>query len=313
MSSTAPSAASGRRFRRIIARAVLAAVALLLAVYLGISALAAHILTTPRRSFDPSETPASFSLAYQDVRFPAREDGLMIAGWYIPYRSSHRAVVLVHGKDSIRTREFRGDFVDLAAALHKSGFAVLMIDLRGHGQSDAARFGFGLRERRDVLGAVDWLKSQGFRPGSIGVLGVSMGAASSIGAAVEEPAIGALVEDSGYAAIYPIIQKEWEEVSRLPDFFLQPTLLIGRLLLGYDITTARPVEEIDDIAPRPVMIIHGRADQLVPLDDAEQLRAANPGAELWVVPGAGHARAYNTDPRAYVERVAGFFRKNLRP
>jgi alpha/beta superfamily hydrolase len=61
--------------------------------------------------------------------------------------------------------------------------------LRGHGQSADAPFTFGIYERRDVEGAIDWLKSQGFESGKIGVLGVSMGAASVIGAAAGDRAL----------------------------------------------------------------------------------------------------------------------------
>ena len=62
-----------------------------------------------------------------------------------------------------------------------------MIDLRGHGQSSPARMSFGLKEHRDILGAVDWLKGRGYRPGHIGVLGQSMGGASTLYAVAAEP------------------------------------------------------------------------------------------------------------------------------
>jgi pimeloyl-ACP methyl ester carboxylesterase len=298
------------RTRRALARFAVGLAAVLLIAYLGISALAANILTTPRRVLG-GRTPAALNLAFDDVSFPARGGDVRIAGWFIPQQSS-RAIVLVHGKDSSRADEFQGHFVDLAAALHARGFAVLMIDMRGHGRSGDAHFSFGLDERRDVEGAVDWLKTQGFRPGSIGVLGVSMGAASSIGAVADDPDIGALVEDSSYAAIYPIIQEQWRGASGLPEFFLPSTLLIGQLLFGHDIIAANPVDEVGRIAPRPLLIVHGTADRLIPIAHAEQLKAAAPAAELWVVAGAGHAGSYRADPQAYVAKVVGFFEKSLR-
>jgi pimeloyl-ACP methyl ester carboxylesterase len=308
---TSAPARAQRRARRTIARLALGLVAVLLAAYLIISALAANILTIPRRVFGP-QTPAALDLAYQDVRFPSRGDNIDIAGWYIPNQASHRAVVLVHGWNSSRTSEFQGHFVDFAAALRKRGFAVLMIDMRGHGQSGDAHFSFGITERRDVEGAVDWLKRQGFQPGSVGVLGVSMGAATGIGAAAEDSDIGALVEDCSFADVYPIMQAKWTTQARLPLFFLPSTVLMGRLLFGYDISAARPVGEIGEIAPRPVLIIHGAADSFTPVEHGRQLRAADPSAEYWEVPGADHASSYATDPQAYVDRVAKFFEKSLK-
>ena len=42
----------------------------------------------------------------------------------------------------------------------------------------------------------------------------------------------------------------------------------------------------------PVLLLHGAADQLVPVAQARFLHAANPRARLVVVPGFGHELAY---------------------
>jgi dipeptidyl aminopeptidase/acylaminoacyl peptidase len=285
--------------------------ALLLAVYLGVSAYAASFVTLPQRDAEQT-TPAASGLIYEDVRFAARDDEVQIAGWYVPHAGARRAIVLVHGKDSSRASEFGGRFVELAAALHARGFAVLLIDMRGHGVSGDARFAFGLTERHDIMGATDWLRQQGFAPGSIGVLGVSMGAAAAIGAAAEEPAIGALVADCSYAEIYPLMQQHWTSASGLPELFLPSTIFVGRFIVGHDLTQARPVAEIGMIAA-PVLIIHGAEDAFTPVANGRRLAAAAPRAEYWEVAGAPHAGSYLADPQAYVERVATFFAKSLRP
>lgn len=313
METTAQPQAAARargRLRRVLARVALTAALLLLAAYLGISAIAANTLTVPRRVFG-SETPAAHSVAYQDVRFPSADDGLSIAGWYMPREGSRKAVVLVHGWNGSRTSEFKGDFVDFGAALQRRGFAVLMIDMRGHGQSDDSHFSFGIAERRDVEGAIEWLKAQGFEPGSIGALGVSMGGATTIGATFENADIGALVADCSFADVYPLIESKWTTQTPLPQIFLPSTLLMARLLFGYDLSASRPVDEIAHIAPRPVLIIHGTDDAFTPLDHAHQLKAAAPSAEYWEVPGAAHGGSYQADPAAYVERVAAFFERSL--
>lgn len=299
-----------RRLRQIALFTAATLVTLVMALYLGISTYAASILTMPQRDAEVN-TPATFGARFEEVRFPARSGDVEIAAWYLPQPDSARAVILVHGKDSSRSTEFQGRFSEFAARLYERGFAILMIDLRGHGASGDARFSFGLAERRDILGAVDWLMTNGFRAGSIGVLGVSMGAASAIGAAAEDPAIGALVADCSYAEIEPLIRRHWRTASGLPDIFLPSTLFMGRFVLGIDLTTARPVTEIDDIAPRPVLIIHGDADAFTPVENGRALAAAAPGAEYWEVPGAGHARSYDIDPQRYVDRVAGFFERHL--
>ena len=123
--------------------------------------LAAHVLSTPVRDFSPDKTPAMVNLPYQEVRFPARGDAVEIAAWYIPHPSQHRAVILIHGQNDSRTSAFDGQAIEVAAEFNRQGFNVLVIDLRGHGQSGQARLSFGRQERHDIEGAVDWLKTQG--------------------------------------------------------------------------------------------------------------------------------------------------------
>ncbi|MBK8047475.1 MAG: alpha/beta fold hydrolase [Anaerolineales bacterium] len=292
-------------------------IALVLIAYFAIGAVAANLLTMPQRDFDPDQTPALLGLEYRDVSFPARGEHMAIAGWYIPEPESTtgdpRAVIMVHGRDASRTAAVTGNFTKLAKALHDAGLAVLMIDLRGHGQSANARFSFGLRERNDVLGAVDYLRQEGFQPGQIGVLGLSLGAAAGIGAAAEDPAIGALVTDSAFADINTLIAEQWDNASGLPRPFLYAALSMAHLLVGEDLTQARPVEEIGRIAPRPLLMIHCQADDYIPVENLTALAAAAPGAETWVItsPDCHHSEGFNVDPAAYAARVTTFFEQGL--
>jgi pimeloyl-ACP methyl ester carboxylesterase len=301
-----------RRWRKVLIRIGLALALVAAALYLGVGAVAAGELTLPDRKSPAEDTPADHGMSFEDVRFPARGEEVQIAAWFIPAQGSSEAVVMVHGRNQCRSAEFGGCFLDLAAALHDAAFAVLMIDLRGHGESGEGRFSFGVQERRDVLGAVDWLEARGFAPHGIGLLGVSLGAASAVGAMADDPEIGALVTDSGFAAIYPLIEEQWQEESGLPQLFLCSTRLMVRLLYGYDVAASRPVDEIGSIPPRPVLLIHCQTDTTVPMSHLEQLSDTAPGAEVWIVPGCEHARAYGADAEAYEERVIEFLAASLR-
>lgn len=85
-----------------------------------------------------------------------------------------------------------------------------------------------------------------------------------------------------------------------------------RFVAGQDLGSARPVDEIARIAPRPVFVIHATGDQLIPSEHAERLSIAGGGAQPWVINGPGHARTYAAAPTQYVERVAAFFASSLR-
>lgn len=302
-----------RRTGRILVWILVAVLILAAGDYLAVGAVAANSLTLPKRDFDPAVTPAELGLAFEDVRFAARDGTAEIAGWYIPGAAEAPAIVMVHGRDASRTAAVGGSFLHEAKLLHDAGYGVLMIDLRGHGQSSDARFTFGLKERNDVLGAVDWLRQKGVAPGRIGVFGLSLGAAAAVGAAAAEPAIGALVLDSGFADINTLIGEQWEKASGLPRPFLYAALFMARILTGVDLTQAQPARDLAQVAPRPVLLIHCAADNYVPPANIESLHAAAPSAQTWLIPGAGclHSEGYNADPAAYGAHIRDFLSEAL--
>lgn len=251
-------------------------------------------------------TPATVGLAYEDVRIRARDEALNIAAWHIPAPEATRAVIIAHGIGGSRGREFTGSSFALVERLVSDGFSVLMLDLRGHGESDAARMTYGIRERRDVLGAVDWLLARGYAPGTIGVFGLSMGGVAGIGAAHEEPAIGALVVDSACADFLAMMRIHFRRSSKLPLAFLPGALLVAWVLTGENLARLRPAALLRRIARRPVLIIHADGDRLVPVNHGQALAQAG-DAELWITRSARHLGSYGADPHAYIRRVTQFF------
>jgi pimeloyl-ACP methyl ester carboxylesterase len=291
---------------------------MILIVVLSVAYLAIGYISADRFSaitrHQLTDTPATYGLNFAEISFaPRGETGLELRGWFMPNATSDQAIVLVHGfgLGGCRTCDFKERFTEFAAQLHGRGFNVLMFDLRGHGQSSDARYTFGVREQRDVLGAVDYLLEQGFQPGRIGVLGASMGGAASVLATAAEPAIGALVTDSAFADLDYLLQREFPRRSGLPAWLLPGVYLMGQMVTGENVSTSRPEQVIGAISPRPVLIIHGDADELVPVEHSARLAAAAPEAEVWIVPGATHVEAWVLLQDAYTERVATFFRAAL--
>ena len=306
---TMPSPAKKRR--RIIIT-VIAHLLFLVLAYFGIGAYAAGEVTTVGDAPQYDDTPETFGLEYQDVRFSARGDDLQIAAWYIPNKESTRAVLLVHGRNASKQRAISGKIVELGAALHDAGFAVLIIDMRGHGDSEGERYSFGVYERNDVLGAVDFLSKNGFEPGSIGVLGISMGGAAVIGAASEEPAIGVVVLESTFADLNPLIEEQWENVSGMPMFVLPGVLLMNRLIYGYDLTAVQPVNETVAVPPRPILIIHCTTDEMVDMWHPQALADAAPSAETAFFDACSHAEIYRDYPEEYKAVLIPFLENNLK-
>ncbi len=144
-----------------------------LLTFVVISAFFAYRFTSPpRRTLETA--PEKFLTAFENVRFPAR-DGTTLSGWFVPCtnaKDTKQAVVLLHGDGSTRTQMLaRAKFFSV------HGYAALLYAARAHGLSDGHLASFGHFETRDLLGAIDWLRTRGFT--SFGCLGASQGAPPS--------------------------------------------------------------------------------------------------------------------------------------
>lgn len=129
-------------------------------------------------------TAADVEGSGRTVTFPSL-DGTALAGEYFEAAARPApAVVLVH----MLTRS-RSDWGSLPDRLQEAGITALTIDLRGHGGSSGSPQ--ALPEMvQDVRAAVQWLAGRpGVRPGSIGLVGASLGASLSLLATVELPAV----------------------------------------------------------------------------------------------------------------------------
>jgi dipeptidyl aminopeptidase/acylaminoacyl peptidase len=150
-------------------------------------------------------------------------------------------------------------------------------------------------------------------PARIAVIGFSMGAAATIQAAAKTPHIAAVVADSSYATFVDAAKYSFSLVTRAPHFPMAPLAIAwARWLVHVDAHELRPVDVVGRIAPRPLLITHGADDEIVPVRHAYTLfKAAEEPKDLWIVPGAHHVGARDTDPEAYFERVEAFLRDAL--
>jgi pimeloyl-ACP methyl ester carboxylesterase len=241
-----------------------------------------------------------------EVSFPSRAGEVTLAGWFFP--GGPRAVVLVHGLDGNRA---------VPPVLHtipfyrQLGWSVLAFDLRGHGESGAARLGMGQWEKGDVLGAMDFLASQGIPPTQVLLHGWSLGAVATILAAADcEAGPLGVVADSAYSRLVPVLMANLHKRTGLPSFVNWGVLLMGRLLFGLNPWQVRADLAAGELHRRgiPLLLIHGEDDELVPLGHAREILSAHPEARAWFVPDCGHALAWE---REEYFRVLSSFLENL--
>lgn len=311
----------GHRFRKLIV-ALLIVSELLTFSYASLSVyIATRVAYIPPKPI--TQTPAAYGLEYKSVSFPSRIDHLKLRGWFIPgvlsdgRLTADRTLILVHGTHSNRAAPL---ILGVSAALAQHGFAILAFDMRGMGESAPAPLSEGYFEQRDVLGAVDFLRSGSLpypelgRPRAIGAWGDSMGAATVLLAAAQEPAIQVIVSDSGFAAIVQLLESD----SNIPFMFIPSVLVASRVLYGVDYYAVRPVDVVANIAPRPIFFIQGSVDTVVPPSNMKVLAAAasaapNAHIQTWLVAGADHIESFHRMGDEYVNRVVTFFTKALGP
>ena len=313
----------GRKARKLVV-ALFIGLEVLILCYIGISFFVATQLAYAQPKAI-TETPAALGLNYRDVSFLSRQDHLLLQGWFMPgvlpdgKLTTERTIIMVHGLHDNR-EALDGGLLNLSAAFVHKGFAILVFDFRGHGQSAPAPLSMGYFEQRDVLGAVDFLRSGPLpypdlgHPHAIGGWGISMGGATMLLAAAHEPAIRGVVADSAYAAFVPLLERN----ALMPGPIIPGVMLAMQMLYGINFDAVRPVDVVASIAPRPLFFIEGTSDGLVPPWNMNVLAAAAeaaPGAHVqtWLVKGANHIQSYDVMGNVYVQRVAAFFTHVLGP
>ena len=238
-----------------------------------------HLANRPDNFALHPKWPAGFDVTpyfmsdYETVKFPSRDPGIEVAGWWIPKDPVAPAVILVHGQGGCKNSI---DMLVPAGMLWCNGFNVLLIDLRDMGDStfEDGRSTIGNAEHRDVLGAWGWLvKVKGFDPKRIGLFANSLGGASANYAFTEEPRVAALFLQSTFGNLQQVIAVELSR-NGYPTLLAPGALFMGSVVTGENLFARSPMETIREAAGRLVYIVHTRADTRIDCSQSEQLAAA---------------------------------------
>ncbi|MFN8636664.1 MAG: alpha/beta fold hydrolase [Chloroflexota bacterium] len=258
---------------------------------------------------DFRDDPSRWGLgAGEEIDILAR-DGVRLHSWLFQSPQAAASVIVLHGHGGNKHTT-----LPLAQMLYPA-YNVLLIDHRGHGESDGVRTTIGYEERLDVHAAVDLLLERGLGP--VGIFGMSMGAATAILAAAEDRRIAAVVADSPFARLRWAVAQS--AVLRGYPTVITPIIaylgcLATSLHLRSRMSAFDPVEVVDRIAPRPLLLMHGVEDEIVPVASARALMAqAGEPFDVWLIDGLKHCRAFDEAHAEFTSRVVGFFDRWLAP
>jgi pimeloyl-ACP methyl ester carboxylesterase len=218
-------------------------------------------------------------------------------------------LILCHGFPigPLDARRSAGTFPELVDRIaHDVGYAAMTFTFRGCGASTGD---FSLQGWIDDLrAAIDHLLSS-VDVSEVVLIGTNTGGSIAICVAADDPRVAAT------ALLSP--RADFDDWALHPRRFLDHAREIGAIRTpgfprSFDEWTRafrrfRPVDAAGRFAPRPLLVMHGEDDESVPPSDSRQLARAHAGAELCLLPGAGHRLRH--DPRAiaillgWVDRV----------
>jgi uncharacterized protein len=244
-------------------------------------------------------TPDQLGLAYQDVRFKAR-DGVELFGWFLPAKGPALGTILqLHGNaENISTH-----FANLAW-MPARGFNVFIFDYRGYGASEGEPTLEGVQ--LDIDSAMEALLSRGdVDKDHVVIYGQSLGgalAAYYVAHSSHRDRIRALILESAFSDYVDIVQEKFAEHWITWPFQWIPLLSVDDRF--------SPLPVMAKISPIPLLILHGDQDLVVPVHHARRLYdAAREPKQLWIVAGAGHIQT--TGSQAQRDRLVAWLREVL--
>ncbi|MBB6453535.1 hypothetical protein HNQ94_001984 [Salirhabdus euzebyi] len=236
-------------------------------------------------------------------------DGLTLVGDFIANEQpNEKAVILAHGY-----RGHKEQMDEYVKFYYELGFDVFIPDARGHGESEGDYIGYGWHDRKDYQ---DWIQLLIDEKGakSIFLHGNSMGAALVLMTSGEDlpQEVKGIIADSGYTSVKEELTYQLKHLYGLPAFpLMEITSMITNFRAGYTFEEASAIEQVKKNT-RPLFIIHGDADELVPTEMGHEIfEAASGEKELWIVPDAGHTKAYTVAKEEFEQRVTAFIEKAL--
>lgn len=237
------------------------------------------------------------------------EENHTLAGLFIERKNATANAVFCHGFKSCK--EFLYSLIDMFPHWN-----ILLFDFRAHGQSEGSISSIGCHEYKDVICAMEYLKNRTKSITKIPsiLLGISMGGASVIKAAEQQPDIcDAVITDSAYANLDHTLYTTFIEHSGLPEYpFFTIVKSLFQYFTEYEVEKMNPAQCMNTIK-QPVLIMHSCNDALIAPSQAIKLfeNAANSNSKLWISPHCRHAWLHVYRADLYKQKIATFLNKNL--
>lgn len=193
----------------------------------------------------------------------------------------------------------------------EKGYNVLIPSMRATEESEGKYIGMGWLDKDDIIGWINKIIEKD-KNAKIILHGSSMGAATVLMASGEKlPSnVKAIIADSSYTSVWDIFKSELKARFNLPAFpLMQMFRLIAIIQAKYDIKEASVIDQVKK-SNTPTLLIHGDADDFVPVTMEPEIYKAIPGGkDQLIIKGAGHTKSRYREPETYYKKVYEFIDK----
>jgi fermentation-respiration switch protein FrsA (DUF1100 family) len=226
---------------------------------------------------------------WERISYPNKQD-LLISGLLYAGAGAHTLVVVCHGFTG--SKEGGGRAIAMAEEFAKQGYAVLLFDFTGSGESEGNFSDITLTGHiEDLACSVEYGLRAGFK--RIVTLGRSFGGTTALLHAALDRRVAGVCTWAAPAQLVKLFNaargtpnKAQGDLQPLHD--LSGTVMVRSTFFS-DLAQYDPAGSAAKISPRPLLVIHGEKDTVVPVTDASLIaRAAGEPKELHVIPQADH-------------------------
>lgn len=245
------------------------------------------------------------AIKYEEVNIVSF-DGLKLTGRYYHIDDSYPIQIQFHGYRGNAYRDMCGG----NKLARENKFNTLVIDQRAHGKSKGHTITFGVKESRDCLSWINYV-NQRFNNPDIYLVGVSMGASTILLASQYDLTsnVKAIIADCPFSSTKQIIKKVVKDL-KLPVNLVYPFIALGAKVFGRFNINHGEVNKAIQKCKIPVLIIHGKDDELVPVDMAYLINENNKEMiQLEIFENAKHGVSYFADSERYISIVNEFINK----
>lgn len=248
--------------------------------------------------------PENYGLQGHEIAIRTK-DSLTLKAWFFPSKreSAKATVIILHGIGTCKETQF-----GRAKLLTDNGFNAVTLDLRAHGESSGDYCTFGYYEKYDIQAVLDSVATLSDGQPA-GIWGASLGGAIALQAMALDRRI-----------VFGVIESTFDEFEKVAEEYgadwmlgLRSKWMLNRVLdksgaiAHFEPKTVKPVEAAAAI-DRPVLFLHGDADDKIPIEfNRRNFEAVRSPEKQWItVPGGGHSNIWRFGGDALERQVLTF-------